>query len=126
MFLKDLNVLKYVKDNVLYNDKGMYLFPMEDMEDDADLIINFYFDLDHGGQTTSVFEYLFKFMEIIKNGKWPIEYDGEWYVVMDILLHNELIDSGVSIRVPFFLERGELAYKDMNLLNNYNKRSMNR
>jgi hypothetical protein len=82
--------------------------------DEDEAVLQFYFNcLDSGGEHTTVLEYLFKYLTLIKDKNWPSEHSGEYYCIMHILEKNDLIKSDVSIRVPWLTEKGQLAYDDI-------------
>jgi hypothetical protein len=101
------------KDDVYYDSLGHHLGFVKEM-DDENLVLSFYFTgLDSGGQDHSVLLSLFKYMTYIYLMKWPKKYTGKWYLVMNILENNHLIESGVSIRVPWLTPKGHQAMLDM-------------
>lgn len=97
----------YTKDN------ETYLGSKDEIEEEG-AVLQFYFNcFDSGGEDRTVLEYLFKHMTLIKESNWPKEHTGEYYTLMHILERYDLIESGVSIRVPWLTELGELAYNDI-------------
>jgi hypothetical protein len=113
-----MNCKKHIKvedDSYFKND--IHIGFSSDFKDDFDLITAYYFtSLDHGGQSTSTCEYLFSYLDKIKKKDLPNEYDGEWYCVMFILEHNQLINSGVSIRCPWLTDLGNECYEDLEFM----------
>jgi hypothetical protein len=107
-----MNCKKNIQDDMYFDDNNTMIGDVADL-DESDLILGFYIQIDHGGQSDSVCDYLYDFMNKIKNRDWPIDYYGQWYVVMDLLSRCRLIESGVSVRVPWLTEKGELMYNDL-------------
>jgi hypothetical protein len=105
-----------MKGNEYYlDDNETYLGTKSEIDED-EAVLQFYFNcLDSGGEHTIVLEYLFKYLTLIKDRNWPSEHSGEYYCIMHILEKHDLIESGVSIRVPWLTEKGLLAYDDIRI-----------
>ena len=107
-----MNCKKLTQDGMYFNEDEVMIGDISDA-DDADLILGYYMQIDHGGQSDSVCNYLFSYMTKISSRDWPSDYNGEWYVVMELLSRCKIIESGVSVRVPWLTEKGSLMFKDL-------------
>jgi hypothetical protein len=98
--------------NSWVTDDNTHLGYLDDT-DERDVIVTFYFDCDVGGQSDSFITYIFQYLKMIDEQKWPKEYDGLFYAIMNLLDKCNLIESGVSIRVPWLTERGKNCLNDI-------------
>lgn len=112
---------KFIKDGVLLSLKGvMELYVENERVDYWDCIDHFYFSdsggFDDGGETEKCLRYFYTFLDIIQNRKWEqgaVNDSAEWYTVIHVFECNDLIESGVSVRVPWLTEKGKMLVEDL-------------
>ena len=77
------------------------------------MIGSYYFGIDATVEEDKSLDYVYRYMKLIKEGDWPDEYTGEFYVVMSFLYSCELIEFGMSIRKCWLVEKGERCLGDL-------------
>lgn len=118
MDYEGLFIEEFIKDDAYYHDLHPTLHLGEiESTDVEDAVISFYCNcLDTGGQDDTVLFFLHKYLYAVNYRQWPEEYEAQWYIVMNIFETNKLVESGVSIRVPWLTNRGMKALHDMGMI----------